>query len=107
MSVNSSTPLHNKAGDHALARVSTLVYAHVIPNGTYHVDRPLATGDRMSQALASNFTRLGQEPHNATGDMVLCVGYSYTSLSPLVTLCGLRVYGFPCYSFPEPLPARH
>lgn len=35
-----------------LARVSPLAYAHVIPNGTYHFDRPLATGEEMSQALA-------------------------------------------------------
>jgi TnpA family transposase len=35
-----------------LARVSPLAYAHVIPNGTYHFDRPLAAVEEMSQALA-------------------------------------------------------
>ena len=35
-----------------LARVSPLAYAHVIPNGTYHVDRPLAAVEERSQALA-------------------------------------------------------
>jgi hypothetical protein len=35
-----------------LARVSPLAYAHVIPNGTYHFDRPLAAVEERSQALA-------------------------------------------------------
>jgi TnpA family transposase len=35
-----------------LARVSPLAYAHVIPNGTYYFDRPLAAVEEMSQALA-------------------------------------------------------
>jgi hypothetical protein len=35
-----------------VARVSPLAYAHVIPNGTYHFDRPLAAVEERSQALA-------------------------------------------------------
>jgi hypothetical protein len=35
-----------------LARVSPLAYAHVIPNGPYHFDRPLAAVAKLSQALA-------------------------------------------------------
>ncbi|MGH8057477.1 MAG: hypothetical protein ACREOH_09615 [Candidatus Entotheonellia bacterium] len=35
-----------------LARVSPLAYAHVIPNGTYHFDRPLAAVEEASHALA-------------------------------------------------------
>jgi hypothetical protein len=35
-----------------VARVSPLGHAHVIPNGTYHFDRPLAAVEEMSQALA-------------------------------------------------------
>ena len=35
-----------------LARVSPLAYAHVIQNGTYHFDRPLAAVEERSQALA-------------------------------------------------------
>jgi hypothetical protein len=35
-----------------LAHVSPLAYAHVIPNGTYHFDRPLAAVEERSQALA-------------------------------------------------------
>jgi hypothetical protein len=35
-----------------LARVSPLAYAHVLPNGTYHFDRPLAAVEKMSEALA-------------------------------------------------------
>jgi Tn3 transposase DDE domain len=35
-----------------LARVSPLAYAHVIPNGTDHFDRPLAAVEESSQALA-------------------------------------------------------
>jgi TnpA family transposase len=35
-----------------VARVSPLAHAHVIPNGTYHFDRPLAAIEEGSQALA-------------------------------------------------------
>jgi Tn3 transposase DDE domain len=35
-----------------VARVSPLAHAHVIPNGTYHFDRPLAAIEERSQALA-------------------------------------------------------
>ena len=35
-----------------LARVSPLAYAHVIPNGTYYFDRPLAAVEERSQACA-------------------------------------------------------
>jgi hypothetical protein len=35
-----------------LARVSPLAYADVIPNGTYHFDRPLAAVEDVSHALA-------------------------------------------------------
>jgi hypothetical protein len=35
-----------------LARISPLAYAHVIPNGTYHFDRPLAAVEKLSRALA-------------------------------------------------------
>src|SRR5262245_10102945 len=35
-----------------LASVSPLAYAHVIPNGIYHFDRPLAAIEERSQALA-------------------------------------------------------
>jgi TnpA family transposase len=34
-----------------VARVSPLAYVHVIPNGTYHFDRPLAAVEERSQAL--------------------------------------------------------
>jgi hypothetical protein len=33
-----------------VARVSPLAYAHVIPNGTYHFDRPWADVEERSQA---------------------------------------------------------
>jgi TnpA family transposase len=35
-----------------LARVSPLAYAHVLPNGTYPFDRPLAAVEDVSHALA-------------------------------------------------------
>jgi hypothetical protein len=35
-----------------LVRISPLAYAHLIPNGTYHFDRPLAAVAKLSQALA-------------------------------------------------------